>query len=155
MGCCRKRTQWNPIAKLCTQELQSGLLLELCPEWFDNDCNPDERKAEWTFSLNGNVVVTRSLDSLNTPINIGIDSTYSGLNLPNGTDDLIDFLEYNGHAVEEGDEIEVVVSIINCHGLQSRANANFTFIKNDESPYWLTPNGEPWTTLSDQPFEHF
>jgi len=158
MGCFKIRTNYPPIPRFDTEDSADSFRLKLKVCWLDNCCKCDNRKAEWTFFVNENIVLTLPFAALETGINIGIGSTYEELILPNGFDDLVDFLEYNGNDIESGDFIKIEVHALNCRNIQSANPAIFELIyggDTDENSDWKTTSDETWETLDGEAFEHF
>ena len=157
MACFRTRTNYPPIPRFTSEDRQDSFHLKLQFCWLDNHCKDDCRSVEWTFFINGNPVLTLPFGALDSPINIGVGSNYSELILPNGLEDLVDFLEYNGNDIEFNDLIKIEVHAINCRNIQSVKPAIFELIYSitpGETYEWLTVSGEAWETLDGQEFEH-
>jgi hypothetical protein len=158
MGCCRRRTCWPPVAKLCDFYNHEGKLfrIESCTEWNDPFCDPEDRKIEWEFSLNENLIYVLPFAALDTPIAIGNDSSYNCLKLPNGAADLFSFLEDLGFNFKEGDVLKLQINAINCDKKQSIYPSNIIEVAKPicQNP-WLTLDGEVFLTMENECWQHF
>lgn len=155
MGCSRTRTNYPPQVRFALDELPNMVVLRLETEWLDCFGSDECHQAEWKFFVNENEAFTLPFSTIKTPITIGIDSNYEQLNLPNGPEDIIDFLEFNGIDIENGDSIKIEVHVINCRDIQSENPAVFELIQSPGNFDWLTENGETWETMEGEAFEHF
>ncbi len=148
MPCCRRRTYWPPYALLCANDLLTQM--DSCTEWLDKNCDPALRETAWYFYINGNLIHTIPFAPLATPIAIGTGSTHAGLNLPNGENDLITFLQSLGQNPQNGDTLGVQIKAKNCEGTESINPSNIIEILLGCPFPWLTLSGEVWETLDDQ-----
>ena len=158
MGCCRKRTCWPPVARLCTVYDQEGQLsrIDSCTEWNDRQCDPQERKTEWEFWHEGELVYVLPFDSLNTPVSIGNGSTYSSLKLSNGVADIFDFLQTLGFEFEEGAVLKIQINTINCCGKSNVRPSNVIELGKPQcSNPWQTMASEAFLTMDDQCWQHY
>jgi len=156
MGCCSKKT---PIATLCPINDLSGSLNAIvnCSTWNDQYCDESKRRAKWYILKDNKVLEIFDWATLDTPIPIGVNSTYSLWRLDNHGEEVFDYLKSQGHEFADGDEIKIRVRVENCNCELSETWSNAIFMTyNCPCNYpWQTLEMENWETLSGDCWQTF
>ena len=155
MACCRRRTYWPPIAKLCLEEGgNDSIQIQVCADWCDKWCDTAKREVKWFFIVNDDVVFETPYGQINEPLAIGENSSYGVLNLPGGFDDVFSFLQNSNVAITGSDTICIQVKVKNCEGTESKNPSNVIKLFGECPAPWVSLEEQFWHTTGDVCWGH-